>query len=860
MQSADDNDLAPGSASQKPANHEIVDRPFVLSQALAAHPLIAPALGLMLGILADSLWGCSPQIYVFAFVAVGALMVARRIRQRAGMALLAILAMTCGALLHHNAYHRVTADHLIHRLPQDGIGLARIRGQLITEPRIKSRASGPFAKFQYFPDRCSFTLEAETIREGDGFVPVSGKLRITVKEAVLDLAVGDQVEVFGRFYASPPPENPGQFDWATRQRRRGILLGMTCQHREAIMQLETQPASSAVAALTWVKQRLRGLLLEEMLAYGDREASLIDGMVLGRRSAISPRINEAFIRIGCAHYLAASGFHVGMLGLFLYAIGRLLGFRKRPICLAVMASVILYLLVAEPRPPILRATILTVAICLAVLRGRRGHSLNWLALAACLNLIWRPNDLFDVGFQMSYMCVTGLILLRPVFRDWAVELFWPKNPSLEDQLTRGVSPTAGPQSLRRRMSMRLLILPSCMFLAACIPSWPIIMFHFQRYSPWAWMNTLLITIPVAVVMFLGFAIVLVGLLSPWMAGCLNPVLKAAAGALLFEVELLGQLPGVAVYLTSKPPTVWIFCYYLLLLAIVLRRRLARGNQLRWAAVVALVAASSWWNLPNSAPSPLRMTVLSVGRGTSVVLELPNGGALLYDAGSSGSYDPGTTAIVPLLVERNPGQLVAAIISHPNLDHYCGILSVIDRTDLQEIMVNSAFKTLCSGNRAAEFLLAELEARGCHLRSLSAATGPFDIGGAKFEVLWPPKQPPFELDTNESSLVVRVSYAGYRILLTGDIEERAQGWLLAAGVDLSADVLLLPHHGAVVANTAEFVKAVGPTYAIQSSFRRSPQALEELTEAVHDCPVFNTGESGAVEIRVQPDGIGATTFR
>ena len=119
--------------------------------------------------------------------------------------------------------------------------------------------------------------------------------------------------------------------------------------------------------------------------------------MLGRRGAIEPRLNEAFIRIGCAHYLAVSGMHVGMIVLFVWFIGRALGVPSRGCAGAVIVVSILYALIADPRPPILRATVITVAVCTGLLLGRPRNFLNGLSLAAIVILAVNPAQLSTWG-------------------------------------------------------------------------------------------------------------------------------------------------------------------------------------------------------------------------------------------------------------------------------------------------------------------------------------------------------------------------------------------------------------------------------------------------------------------------------
>lgn len=792
-----------------------------------------------------------------------------------------LLAGCLGGLLHHNAYHRVPADHLVHQAPADGSRTVRLRGHLLTAPRMSPNAQGPFAAWMFAPDRCSFVIEANSIEGPGGYQAATGQVRVTVKEAVLDVAVGDHVELFGKLYRPPPPGNPGQFDWARWSRRHGIHVGLSCGYRECIITLDDGAVGSWHRGLGSLRSRARGVLLDDMLDRGGDEMSLLAAMVLASRSDLDPSIREAFVEIGAAHYLAVSGFHVGMLAFFVYGAGRLLGLTRRRSAVVVVVLTIAYAILAEPRPPIFRATVLAVAVCASLIARRESHTLNWLALSALAYLVWKPMDLFDVGFQMSYVCVLGIVTLTPAV---LAVLLRPVTRVLRRSYgpveTLIAASTGG--GMWRRLVESVTQLPMSVTLAAWLSSLPLLLYYFHHFLPLAWLTTLLVFPLVVLVMFAGFGALLVGLVSPWLAGLLTPLVECPAGWLLWWVERIGQLPGTSVY-TLPPSLVWVVLYYVTLAGWIAHHRASSGSagQRRQPAhqaenaegksrasvtlpvaatcSVLLAVATVLWLAPRGSDGRLTATVLSVGRGTAIVLELPDGGALLYDAGSSGSYDPGQNAVIPYLAHRGINRLEAAVISHPNLDHFSGLPSVIDRVAVSQVMLAPYFELLSPPGTASHRLLEELRQRGQSIDNLDAGTGSFELGGAPFEVLWPPVDAPFELDANDSSIVLRVSHAGSRILLTGDIEEAAQACLLRSGRDLSADVLILPHHGSVVGNTKAFIEAVQPTCVIASTSERSGPRLERLLAVLGDRTFFNTAEQGAIRVELDGSAVGVSAL-
>ncbi|MCP4250343.1 MAG: ComEC/Rec2 family competence protein [bacterium] len=826
----------------------------------ARAPLMVPAVGLVLGVVADDAWALGPVVYVALFLLGSIVWFIPPLRGRVGLLCVAVPAVALGGLLHHNAYRRVAADHIVHWTQADAPVVARVAGTVWTEPRVRPGAAGPFAGWMHSPDRTSFVLRADAVERGGQFVSASGQVGVSVKEAVLDVQVGDRVELFGYLYRPPPPTNPGQYDWAQWKRRRGQLVGFTCNYREAVRVLQSGgDAPSWRTVVTGWRTRARGLLLGEMGNYATPERTLLGAMILARRSGLDPTVHDAFVRTGASHYLAVSGFHVGMLAFFFYAAGRLLGLTRRRSSLLVVAATVFYALLAEPRPPILRATVLAVAVCASLVFGHRRAYFNWLALSGIGMLIWDPPLLFDVGFQLSYACVIGILLLAPVIRN---ALLWLLYRSATDPGGELAAELRSRDTRTRQWRNRLngwLIVPLAVTVAAWLSSLPLMVLYFQQWWPWGWLNSLLIFPLVAVVMFLGFATLLVGLLSGLLASLLATPLEWLTGGLVCWVTQLGKMPGVTVH-TAAAPVVWAILYYAGLASwAAVHRRLVKPRT-GVAVTVAWLVATAVWVWPRPATGRLTMTVLSVGRGTSIVIELPEGGTVLYDAGCSGSYDPGSGTILPFLAHRGIGEIEAAIVSHPNLDHFGGLPSVADRVDVEAVLLSPHFDALSTPEKPSSVLLQEIEQRGLEQRAIDSSMGAFELGGATFEVLWPPTTPPFELNTNESSLVLRVTHGEQRILLTGDIEEGAQGHLLSSGADLTADVLLLPHHGSVRRNSRSLVEAVAPELVIRSSAERSAESSTTLRQVIGNRPALNTADVGAIEVVLDAGGVRWSAFR
>ena len=154
------------------------------------------------------------------------------------------------------------------------------------------------------------------------------------------------------------------------------------------------------------------------------------------------------------------------------------------------------------------------------------------------------------------------------------------------------------------------------------------------------------------------------------------------------------------------------------------------------------------------------------------------------------------------------------------------------------------------------LLQLLSEQGHEVRVEAAGTA-WTYADVRLERLWPPGDGTRKLSPNDSSWVLRLSYLGHSVLLTGDIEELPLREL-AQRDDIHADVLVLPHHGGVRPSLSEFLEAVSPRVLVLSSHRRTEDTVSGLVEIVGHRPLFNTADIGAVEIVLDESGVHVST--
>ncbi len=832
--------------------YEIITRRSRNRRRIVA-PLFPLAAGLMCGIVLDEAVVPPIALYVTVMVLVCIWLAATRMTRYTRLAALCA-GFALGGVAHDNAFRRVPPDDILHFSTKNRT-LVRLRATLLHDPERSTPREHFFSRWTYRGRYHRTLLAATAIETEQGWMPVSGLVTLRIEGFYNGPSAGDRVEMLGKLSRITPSRNPGAFDYQGWTQRQGIRAGMVCHadHIEVIGR-----GGDVVRKLrSRLRQWTTSLLIDSDAALAGEERGLLETIALGRRHAVDRETEEEFIRAGTTHFLAVSGAHLGWLAWLVWTLVMISGVGRRKTAIIVAIVILLYLCVVDARPPVLRAAVIGWSFCAAALLGRHTRSINILSLAAIILLLIRPMMLFGPGFQMSFACVAAIVLLRAPMLDLWFRIVHGRTRDMEalENIREKF------QGWRRYWTLGYLLLLDVTFvsLAAWLASTPIIAIHFGRTAPLGWLNSLLMFPLFAATLCLSFITLIVGFIWPILLTILQPTVRFLASTMLGLASILAdttpQLQGLAARALAS-------LSLLLIATIIAIRDTGEGTlwhtmrQKRWgifaiSGIVSLCVTLPFWSIiDRSTTDGLRLTLLSVGRGSSTVIEFPNGDVWLADCGANGAYDVGETTIVPYLETRSIRSIDRVLVSHPNLDHYSGIVTLLDATHVGPVTFNPWFSPFSPRGGPADALLKELDRRQHTILTMMS----FDDldPSVTFEVLWPIDGDKPD-SSNNASTVFRIGYQNRTILLCGDIEQQAMAALLTRG-NLSSDVLILPHHGSMESNTAAFIAAVDPKICIRSSHVRLADTSEKLKNAIGDRPLFCTADDGAISIEINPDSL------
>jgi len=270
---------------------------------------------------------------------------------------------------------------------------------------------------------------------------------------------------------------------------------------------------------------------------------------------------------------------------------------------------------------------------------------------------------------------------------------------------------------------------------------------------------------------------------------------------------------------------------------------------------------SVWPWVKPGEGRLRVTFLDVGQGDAILVEVPEGQRLLVDGGPAGNQrlDVGERVLAPFLWNRPTQRLDVVALTHPDSDHSGGLRAVLTRFGVREFWENGRWVT------GTEETLRAVERSGACRRTLVAGQRLW-LGSALLTVLNPdgsrPLDEPPPEGQNEESLVMRLDWRGFSILLTGDLGGPGEERLLEQHAPVRALALKVGHHGSRYSSTSAFLDATDPAVAVisvgaRNSFGHPTSEVLGRLEAA-GARVYRTDRDGAVIL--ETDGVTLSITR
>jgi len=334
-------------------------------------------------------------------------------------------------------------------------------------------------------------------------------------EAAKHLLIGDELMVHTQFKSPPGAENPDAFNYASYLNLNGIRA---TAYLDSASWRKT--AHSPAFSILRLANQVRSYLIAIYAKYGikDLEFAVLAALTVGYTDDLSPDLRSSYSATGAMHILSVSGLHVGIVyAVIAFALSFLKQYRFQLISKTVLIVLFLwsYAFVTGLSPSVIRSALMFSFIAVGTTFNRKSQIFNTIFMSAFLILVYNPNFIYNIGFQLSYSAVLSILIFHPPL----VKLF--------------------PTHSKVLKPIRDLVLVS---LAAQIGTVPFTLFYFQQF-PNYFILTNLVAIPLSTLVIYGAIALLATSAIPAVASAVAYVLNFLLIALNFCIVQIHHLPN-----------------------------------------------------------------------------------------------------------------------------------------------------------------------------------------------------------------------------------------------------------------------------------------------------------------------------
>ncbi|MGD9344344.1 MAG: DNA internalization-related competence protein ComEC/Rec2 [Candidatus Aminicenantes bacterium] len=557
------------------------------------------------------------------------------------------------------------------------------------------------------------------------------------------------------------------------------------------------------------------------------EGAIFEALLLGERRRIPEAITRSLQDAGLYHLFAISGAHIAIFSFLLFSLFRLIRIPTRVSYSLLIAFLLFYVLLVEGRPSVLRATIMTVAFLLGKLLWRDINLINTLSFSAFFLLIVNPSSLFAPGFQLTFIATLSIIL------------FYPRVINKLPRLPLRIS-----EIFALSLTAQLGVLP-------------VVIFFFNRVT-FSGLFLNLAAIPlIALIMAIGYLFLPLSLLAPFLANILAKSASSLIDVLVGMCHLHDQASLLSWRIPSSP--FWIIGgYYIFLGLLLLSAKYKKQRMAASGCFLLFLLILITYPFPSYSKN-LKVTIIDVGQGESILVELPGSQKMLIDGGGvpDDTFDIGENVVSPFLWRKGIQKIHYLVLTHPHPDHANGLKAVARNFKIGEFWEG--------------FSVLEDETYARFIRTLPPKTprkrmfkGQIrTINDVHIRFLHPPKKEPYVARVhNDFSLVMHLAYGSNSFLLTGDIGKEVEKTFVEEYGRLQSRVFKSPHHGSNSSSSWPFLKKVSPEIIVISvglGNRYGLPSKDVLTRySALGAKVYRTDRHGAVEITAGKQEISVRT--
>lgn len=596
------------------------------------------------------------------------------------------------------------------------------------------------------------------------------------------LEYGDLIEIKGEYSAPEVARNYKGFDYSQYLKTLNIYGTIKVEESKIINKNQLSPI---LISINNIKEKMIDNANRNM---PKRTANLLLGILIGERDNIQEDIIESFRTANLSHILAVSGAHTSYI---ILGITYLISKSKTPKRIGYIITIInllIFIIITGASYSVVRACIMAIVVIGAKICYRKENFFTSICISLIIILIQNPFAINDIGLKLSFMGTAGIVIFNKSITNFFIKL------KIKQKIAEALSVT---------FSAQLMIMP-------------ITILNFNTISLTFFISNILASPLLGIIIIFGF-------ISIFISSILNPISKILFLILHIFLELLilvskvtEKIPGSSI-LVKTPNILFAIVYYILILFFnyffVIKQNPTRRfhkkiikiitiknikNAFKVIAVVFLIMLLLTRIVRIINPT-LKIYFIDVGQGDSTLIVTPKNKKILIDGGEGK-----TNVLFQYLLDRRINKIDYIIISHFDSDHCNGLIEIIEKMRVENIVMSKQSKE----SEEYKKILEIIKQKNIKVSSVKAEDKIIIEKNLYTKILNPAEKFEFQ-DLNNNAIVAKLVYKNFSMLFTGDIEKAEENLAKKYKNELKSTILKVAHHGSKTSTSEEFLKYVEP---------------------------------------------------
>lgn len=600
------------------------------------------------------------------------------------------------------------------------------------------------------------------------------------------LEYGDLIEIKGEYSAPEVARNYKGFDYSQYLKTLNIYGTIKVEESKIINKNQLSPI---LISIKNIKEKMIDNANRNM---PKRTANLLLGILIGERDNIQEDIIESFRTANLSHILAVSGAHTSYI---ILGITYLISKSKTPKRIGYIITIInllIFIIITGASYSVVRACIMAIVVIGAKICYRKENFFTSICISLIIILIQNPFAINDIGLKLSFMGTAGIVIFNKSITNFFIKL------KIKQKIAEALSVT---------FSAQLMIMP-------------ITILNFNTISLTFFISNILASPLLGIIIIFGF-------ISIFISSILNPISKILFLILHIFLELLilvskvtEKIPGSSI-LVRTPNILFAIVYYILILFFnyffVIKQNPTRRfhkkiikiitiknikNAFKVIAVVFLIMLLLTRIVRIINPT-LKIYFIDIGQGDSTLIVTPKNKKILIDGGEGK-----TNVLFQYLLDRRINKIDYIIISHFDSDHCNGLIEIIEKMRVENIVMSKQSKE----SQEYKKILEIIKQKNIKVSSVKAEDKIIIEKNLYTKILNPAEKFEFQ-DLNNNAIVAKLVYKNFSMLFTGDIEKAEENLAKKYKNELKSTILKVAHHGSKTSTSEKFLKYVEPQIAL-----------------------------------------------